>query len=120
MALAKVGRLFKLPTDITTSAGANGLRLPGLTDILPHAPIIRRPGEINAWGNGEFVAAVKKTGRKKLVVAGVSTEVCVAFVALAALRDGYEVYAVIDASGTWSKLIADTECSGWFRQALCP
>src|SRR5262245_54751552 len=97
MALAKVGKLFKLPTVFTTSAddGPNGPLLPGLTDILPDAPIVRRPGEINAWANADFVAAVKKTGRKKLIVAGVSTEVCVAFVALAALREGYDVYAVI-------------------------
>jgi nicotinamidase-related amidase len=69
---------------------------------------------------GSSLQRSRSTGRTKLFVAGVSTEVCVAFVALAALRDGYEVYAVIDASGTWSKLIADSECSGWFRQALCP
>ena len=61
----------------------------------------------NAWDNPEFVAAAKKTGREKLIVAGVSTEVCVAFVALSAVKEGYDVYAVIDASGTWNKLERD-------------
>ena len=122
IALAEVGKLFKLPTVFTTSAddGPNGPLLPGLTDILPDAPIVRRPGEINAWTNTDFVAAVKKTGRKKLIVAGVSTEVCVAFVALAALREGYDVYAVIDASGTWSKLIADTAVRRMVQAGVVP
>jgi nicotinamidase-related amidase len=122
MALAKVGQLFKLPTVFTTSAddGPNGPLLSGLTEILPDAPIIRRPGEINAWGNKDFVAAVKETGRKKLIVAGVSTEVCVAFVALAALRDGYDVYAVIGGSGTWNKLVADTAVQRMIQAGIVP
>lgn len=57
--------------------------------------------------NEDFVAEVEKTGRKKLVIAGVSTEVCVTFVALSAIAAGYEVYAVIDASGTWNKLVQE-------------
>ena len=79
--------------------------MPIIREILPDAPIVHRPGEINAWDNADFVAAVKKTGRKKLIIAGVSTEVCVAFLALSALKEGYDVYAVIDASGTWNQLV---------------
>ena len=77
-ALAKIGRMFKLPTIITTSAtdGPNGPLLGKVTEILPDAPIIHRPGQINAWDHEEFVAEVKKTGRKKLILAGVSTDVC--------------------------------------------
>jgi nicotinamidase-related amidase len=122
MALAKVAKVYNLQTVFTTSAGdgPNGSLLPGLTDILPDAPIIRRPGEINAWNNKDFVAAVKKTERKKLIVAGISTEVCVAFVALPALRDGRDVYAVIDASGTWSKLIADTAVQRMTQAGVVP
>src|SRR4051794_16969521 len=55
--------------------------------------------------NRGFVEAVKRTGRRKLIIAGVSTEVCVAFVALSAVKDGFDAYAVIDASGTWNKLV---------------
>jgi nicotinamidase-related amidase len=62
---------------------------------------VHRPGEINAWDNEDFVAAVKKTGRKKLLIAGISPEVCLAFVSLSARDAGYDVYAVLDASGTW-------------------
>lgn len=108
-ALAKMAKNFNLPSVITTSAanGPNGPVLPVISELLPDAPVVHRPGEINAWTNDEFVSAVKKTGRKKLLVAGVSTEVCVAFVALSAIEDGYDVYAVIDASGTWNKLVQE-------------
>jgi nicotinamidase-related amidase len=108
-ALVKLANTFKLPTVVTTSAadGPNGPVLPVITQTLPEAPVIHRPGEINAWDSKEFVAAVRKTGRKKLIVAGVSTEVCVAFVALSAIEEGYDVYAVIDASGTWNKLVQE-------------
>jgi len=106
---AKLARLFKLPTVITTSAadGPNGPVMPQITQLLPDAPVVHRPDEINAWDNADFVAAVDKTGRKKLIVAGISTEVCVAFVALSAIKAGYEVHAVIDSSGTWSKLVQE-------------
>jgi nicotinamidase-related amidase len=122
VALAELGRLFKLPTVITTSAadGPNGPLLPELVQLLPEAPIIHRPGEINAWDNKDFVAAVKKTGRTHLIVAGVSTEVCVAFAAIAARRDGYEVYAVIDASGTWSKLVAEVAVQRMVQAGVVP
>jgi hypothetical protein len=68
---------------------------------------ILSPAEIDAWDNASFVDAVKKTGRKKLIVAGISTDVCVTVVALSAIKAGYEVYAVIDASGTWNKLVQE-------------
>jgi nicotinamidase-related amidase len=107
--LAELGKIFKLPTVITTSAenGPNGPVLSDITALLPNAKIVSRPGEINAWDSAEFVAAVEATGRKKLVVAGISTDVCVAFVALSAVRAGYDTYAVLDASGTWSKLVEE-------------
>ncbi len=122
LALAKLTRAFKLPAVITTSAadGPNGPFLPEVRSILPDAPIVQRPGEINAWDNKEFVAAVKATGRKKLLVAGVSTEVCVAFVALSAVGAGYEVYAVIDASGTWSKLVQEVAVQRMVQAGVVP
>ena len=72
--------------------------------MYPDAPYIARGGEINAWDNDEFRTAVEKTGRKKLIIAGVSTDVCVLFPSLSALAEGYDVYAVIDSSGTWSDM----------------
>ena len=104
-ALVRIAQIYKLPSIITTSSadGPNGPIIPVVAEGLPEATIVHRPGEINAWDNQDFVAAVKETGRKKLLIAGISTEVCLAFVSLSARDAGYDVYAVIDASGTWSK-----------------
>ncbi|WP_077047391.1 isochorismatase family protein [Pseudomonas sp. KK4] len=121
-ALAKLTKAFDLPAIITTSAadGPNGPVLPIITETLPGAPVIHRPGEINAWDNQAFVNAIEKTGRKKLIVAGVSTEVCVTFVALSAIKAGYEVYAVIDASGTWSKLVQEVAVARMVQAGVVP
>jgi nicotinamidase-related amidase len=121
-ALAKLARNYGLPAVITTSAedGTNGPLLPVIRDHLPDAAMVRRPGEINAWSNEEFVAAVARTGRKKLIVAGVSTEVCVTFVALSAAAAGYEVHAVIDASGTWNTLVRDVAVARMTQGGVIP
>ncbi len=73
---------------------------------------MRARGQISAWDNEDFVNAVKKTGRKQLVIAGVVTEVCVAFPALAARAAGYEVFVVTDASGTFNQTTRD---AAWMR-----
>lgn len=121
-ALAKLAKIYKLPSVITTSdaEGPNGPILPIIPQLLPDAPLIHRPGEINAWNNKDFVNAVKKTGRKKLIVAGVSTEVCVAFVALSAIKEGYDVYAVIDSSGTWNKLVQEVAVARMVQAGIKP
>ncbi|MEW4570310.1 isochorismate family cysteine hydrolase YcaC [Tautonia sp. JC769] len=109
LALAETAKFFELPTILTTSfeQGPNGVIMPELKALFPDAPFIARPGQINAWDNEEFVAAVKATGRKQLIMAGVVTDVCVAFPALSALREGYEVFVVADASGTFNKSVRD-------------
>lgn len=109
-ALAESARMFKLPVVLSTSneRGPNGPLMPELRQTFPKAPIIRRQGEINAWDNDEFVKAVKKTGRKQLIIAGLVTDVCVAELALSARRAGYQVFAAIDASGTTSTAVRDT------------
>jgi nicotinamidase-related amidase len=101
--------LFKLPTILTTSAetGPNGPLMPELRKLFPDAPYIARPGQINAWDNDEFVKAVKATGRRQLIIAGVVTDVCVAFPVLSALEEGYEVFVVVDASGTFNPAVRD-------------
>ena len=106
IALAKVAKTYQLPAIITTSAenGPNGSVLPELAAELPDAPVIRRPGEIDAFDNANFAAAIKATGRDQLIVAGISTDVCVTFAALSAVAAGYQVHAVLDASGTWNAL----------------
>ena len=83
-----------------------------LKDQFPKAPYIARPGNINAWDNEDFVKAVKDTGRKQLIIAGVVTEVCVAFPALSALEEGFDVFVVTDASGTFNEVTRD---AAWRR-----
>lgn len=116
LALADLAKYFKLPTVLTTSFedGPNGPLVPELKQSLPEAPFIPRPGQINAWDNTDFVNAVKATGKKQLIIAGVVTEVCVAFPALSALAEGYDVFVVTDASGTFNEI---TRHSAWNRMA---
>ena len=116
LALGDLAQYFQLPTILTTSfeSGPNGPLVPELKQQFPDAPYIARPGNINAWDNEEFVAAVKATGRKQLIIAGVVTEVCVAFPTLSALEEGYEVFVVTDASGTFNEI---TRHSAWDRMS---
>ncbi|MCB2426358.1 isochorismate family cysteine hydrolase YcaC [Methylophaga pinxianii] len=116
LALADMAKYFNLPTILTTSfeEGPNGPLVPELIELFPDAPYIARPGQINAWDNEDFVNAVKATGKKQLIIAGVVTEVCVAFPALSALEEGFEVFVITDASGTFNELTRD---SAWDRMS---
>ena len=116
LALADLAKYFKLPTILTTSFedGPNGPLVPELKQMFPQAPFIPRPGQINAWDNEDFVAAVRATGKKQLLIAGVVTEVCVAFPALSAIEEGFEVFVVTDASGTFNEITRD---SAWRRMS---
>lgn len=116
LALADIAKYFELPTILTTSFedGPNGPMVPELKEMFPDAPYIARPGQINAWDNEDFVAAVKATGKKQLIIAGVVTEVCVAFPALSALAEEFEVFVVTDASGTFNPMTRD---AAWDRMS---
>ncbi|WP_225413831.1 isochorismate family cysteine hydrolase YcaC [Stigmatella hybrida] len=116
LALADLAAFFKLPVVLTTSFedGPNGPLIPELKAKFPDAPFIPRPGQINAWDNEDFVKAVKATGRKQLLIAGVVTEVCVAFPALSALAEDFEVFVVTDASGTFNEVSRD---ASWDRMS---
>ncbi|MGH1141589.1 isochorismate family cysteine hydrolase YcaC [Bacillus pseudomycoides] len=109
LALANTAKFFDLPVILTTSFenGPNGPLMHELVELFPGAPKIARPGQINAWDNEEFVKVIEATGKKQLIIAGVVTDVCVAFPALSAVNAGYEVFVVTDASGTFSKQVAD-------------
>lgn len=101
VALAKTAKLYGVPVVLTTvnvKTGRNQPIIHHLHDIFPDIEPIDRTS-INAWEDQDFVDAVRATGRKKLVMAALWTEVCLAFPALDALRDGFEVYPVIDAVG---------------------
>jgi nicotinamidase-related amidase len=114
LAVAACGAYFRLPTILTTSfeEGPNGPLVPELVETFPDAPYIARPGNINAWDNEDFVRAVEATGRRQLLIAGVVTEVCVAFPALSAIEAGYDVYVITDASGTFNEV---TRQAAWLR-----
>jgi len=99
VALAKTAKLFGVPTILTTVLEERGgYIIKGLQDVFPEQKPINRTF-INAWQDARLVEAVRKTGRRKLVIAGLWTEVCVAMPALQAQGENYDVYAVTDASG---------------------
>ena len=99
VALAKCAKAFKVPTILTTVIeNRGGLLLKQLQDVFPEQKPIDRTF-INTWEDKNVVDAVKKTGRKKLIMAALWTEVCLAFPVIQALGDGYDVFIVTDASG---------------------
>lgn len=105
VALGRIARDFKVPTVLTTVAvqmGANQATVSELREMLADAPEIDRT-TMNSWEDEDFVGAIKKTGRKKIIFSGLWTEVCVAFPALDALKEGFDVYFVEDAIGGVSK-----------------
>ncbi|KAK4034625.1 Isochorismatase-like protein [Parachaetomium inaequale] len=105
LGLVRLASYFKVPSILTTSfdTGVNGPIAKEITEQLPDAPLIRRPGEINAMDNPDFAALIKKSGKKQIVISGVLTEVCVAFPALTLIEQGYDVWVVTDASGTFAE-----------------
>lgn len=116
LALGAVAKFFNLPTILTTSfeQGPNGPLVPELKEMFPDAPYIARPGQINAWDNEDFVKAIKATGKKQIIIAGVVTDVCVAFPTLSALAEGFDVFVVTDASGTFDKTVQQ---AAWNRMS---
>ena len=98
--LGRVATTFELPVVLSTVYVKHGMAGTNmeLRDALPGVPEIDRTS-MNSWEDPEFVTAVKRTGRKKLIIAGLWTEVCVVFPALDALHAGYQVYVVVDAIG---------------------
>jgi nicotinamidase-related amidase len=122
VALAKIGELAKVPIFTTASEpkGPNGPLMSELAAAAPSATYVPRKGEISAWDNADFVAAVEASGRKTLVIAGVWTSVCVAFPALQAKADGYKVYYVTDASGDPSEMAFHTTLGRMSQAGVIP
>ena len=121
-ALAKIATLAKIPVITTASVpqGPNGPLIPEIHQNAPHAKYVARKGEINAWDNPDFVAAVKATGRGTLIIAGTITSVCMAFPSISAIADGYRVFAVIDASGTYSKMAQEVTLARVVQAGVVP
>ena len=120
--LAKVASLAKIPviTSASVPEGPNGPLIPEIHKYAPHAQYVARRGQINAWDNPDFVAAVKATGRKTLIIAGTITSVCMAFPSISAVHDGYKVFAVVDASGTYSKIAQEITLARIVQAGVVP
>jgi nicotinamidase-related amidase len=120
--LAKLATLLKIPVVTTASEpnGPNGPLMPEIHQFAPHARYVARKGEVNAWDNADFVNAVRATGKKTLIMAGVWTSVCVMFPALDAKAAGYKVYAVMDASGDPSELASRTTLARFIQAGVIP
>jgi nicotinamidase-related amidase len=120
--LSKLAKVFKLPTVLTTSLGQgpNGPFIPEVVSMFPDVPVIDRPGNISAWDDPQFVAAVEKTGRKNLIMAGVTIDVCLAFAAMQAADAGYNVYGVVDASGALEVTIRENAVARMKDHGITP
>ncbi|HEY9404636.1 MAG TPA: hydrolase [Pyrinomonadaceae bacterium] len=120
--LAKAARHGNIPIFTTASepGGPNGPLMPELTEVALNATYIPRKGEISSWENEDFRKAVKATGRKTLIIAGVWTSVCVAFPALQAKAEGYNVYAVVDASGDMSEMASQATLARLTQAGIIP
>lgn len=122
IALAKVATMLRIPVITTASVpeGPNGPLIPEIQEFAPHAKYIPRQGQINAWDVPMFVKAVEESKRKTLVMTGTLTSVCLAFPAVSAAAAGYRVYAVVDASGNWSRMATDLTVARLAQAGVIP
>jgi nicotinamidase-related amidase len=106
--LAKATRVFDVPVVLSTveTKSFSGNMWPQMQAVYPDQPPIER-SSMNSWDDPNFVAAIQRTGRKKIVLAGLWTETCVALATVQALHDGYEVFVVEDCCGDVSQLSHD-------------
>jgi nicotinamidase-related amidase len=109
VALARAAKLLGVPTIATTTdrEGMWGPTISELTAVIDEDQIIDR-STVNAWDDERIRDAIKTTGASKLIIAGVSLEVCAAFPAIAAIGDGYDTYVAVDASGTFNQTKRET------------
>jgi len=119
--LGRLATSFELPVVLSTVYVKHGMSgtNPELLAELPGAKEIDRT-TMNSWEDPDFRAAVERTGRKKLILAGLWTEVCVAFPALDALREGYQVYVVVDAIGGVSRAAHEAAMQRMIQAGAAP
>lgn len=108
IAHSAIASLFSIPIVLTTSAetGPNGLLPKEISSMYPDAPLIRRNGEVDAWDNADFRAAVRAQNKSQIILAGITTDVCTEFLALSLRAEGYTVFANTEASGTFTEKLA--------------
>jgi nicotinamidase-related amidase len=122
VALAKIAKVFDMPLVVTNGYddAPSGPLYPELADVLGDHPVIHRHEGFDAFYDETFAAAVEATGRRRLIMAGVQTDVCLAQTALTALDRGYEVYAVVDASAATTKETHDTAVQRLIQAGVIP
>jgi nicotinamidase-related amidase len=115
--LAKLAKMFELPVVLTTTGGGehgpSGGLLKGIIQSFPDVEPVARTGILNAMDDPRFAAAVKATGRRKIILSGITTDFCLVYPALSLIAAGYHVFIAVDASGSWTKEIND-----WALQRL--
>ncbi|WP_422859498.1 hydrolase [Flagellimonas sp. S174] len=120
--IAGASKLFEVPTIITTVAEKqfSGPIFPEIREYYPDESTYIDRTTMNSWEDKNFVKAVEATGKKKLVMAGLWTEVCINLAALSALEDGYEVYVISDASGAVSQEAHDMSMARMIQAGVIP
>src|ERR1700735_849 len=108
VALAKATRIFDVPVVLTTveTKSFSGNMWPQLRAVYPNQEIIER-SSMNSWDDRNFVAAIERTGKKKIILSGLWTETCIALPTVQAIHDGYEIYVAEDCCGDVSQLNHD-------------
>jgi len=121
LGLAEAAKIFGVPVILTTieSQSFSGYMWPELLAIFPELKPIERTS-MNSWEDVKFVEAVKNTGKRKLIIAALWTEVCLLFPALCAIAEDYEVYAVVDASGGTSLAAHETAMQRMIQAGVIP
>ena len=121
VALAKATRIFYVPVVLSTveTKSFSGNMWPQVKAIFPHQEPIER-SSMNSWDDRNFVAAIEETGKKKIVLAGLWTEICVALPTVQAIHDGYEGYVVEDCCGDVSQLAHDNAMRRVFQAGAKP
>lgn len=106
--IAKLAQIYDIPAVLTTSGpqdGGSGPLVPGITETFPNIPVFERMEHLNAMDDERFASAVRATGRKKLILTGITTDFCLVWPAMSLIREGYHVFVAVDAAGSWTKQI---------------
>jgi nicotinamidase-related amidase len=120
--IAAAAKLFKVPTVVTTVAerSFSGPIFPEIAEYFPDEKTYIDRTTMNSWEDKRFVKAVEKTGKKRIVMADLWTEVCITTAALSALEDGYEVYVITDACGGVTKEAHDMSVARMIQAGVVP
>jgi len=122
--LAKLAAIYDLPVVLTTTGGGghgpSGPLLPPITETFPDAPIIDRQDYLNAMADPRFADAVRAVGRKKVILSGITTDFCLVYPTASLIAQGYHVFIVVDASGSWTKEINDAALQRVIQMGATP